>query len=143
MQMKQSTDYVIRCVLCLARKKNREYMTAGEIGTALKVSIPYTRKILLDLRNADIVNSVQGVNGGYYLKKIPQEITMLDLIRIEDHTIRLNGSPPNDKDRQNGSSARIDSYFDRLQDIFEKYLQDATVEDFLSPPVRKTNRKDA
>jgi Rrf2 family protein len=45
--------------------------------------------ILLDLKNAGILNSKKGKGGGYYLLKKPDEVNIADVIRLFEGAIAL------------------------------------------------------
>ena len=45
--------------------------------------------ILLDLKKQGILGSKMGINGGYYLLRKPEEITLTEIIRLTDGPIAL------------------------------------------------------
>lgn len=66
----------------------------GSLSTAIIAAdenIPkkFLEQILLELKQAKLVNSKQGIGGGYYLLKSPNEVSMAELYRIFDGPIAL------------------------------------------------------
>lgn len=44
---------------------------------------------MLELRNAKILHSKKGKGGGYYLYKNPEEVNMIEIIRLMDGAIAM------------------------------------------------------
>ncbi len=55
---------------------------AVELAKTLDIPHPFLRGILRTLKEAGLVDSRRGQNGGFHLAKDPEEITMLDLLDI-------------------------------------------------------------
>jgi hypothetical protein len=75
--------YAIRALMALAR--SAEKMLAIKV-IAREADVPqkFLEAILLELKHNGIVDSKRGVFGGYYLAKVPQDITIGTLIRVLD-----------------------------------------------------------
>lgn len=75
--------YAIRSVLYLTIESSPEKRLKGskEVAAALKLPIAYTGKILLQLAKDNIITSIKGPGGGFYLSS---ENKKLPLIRIVD-----------------------------------------------------------
>jgi len=131
MRLKQTTDYAIRCVFYLSQKRSFEYATAEEVGMALNVSVPYMRKILMDLRNKGIVESFQGVKGGYQMKKNPKNISMFELVNAEEQTMKIDGCFEAKQISSGTGCASLEQYFKKLQGMVEHYLKNTTVYDLI------------
>lgn len=81
--MKLTTDYAIRTVMFLANcKRNREMANVSKISLGTGISTNYLMKILGPLKEANIVESMKGINGGYVLIEDPKKITLWQIIRI-------------------------------------------------------------
>src|SRR5580698_9606402 len=74
MKITAQEEYGLRCLLRLARGPAQQSLTIVEIAEAEKLSIPYTAKLLSVLRQAGLVESVRGRNGGYALVQPPAAI---------------------------------------------------------------------
>ncbi len=79
----QSTDYALRCVVCLAMHDGRS-MTNEEIAEITRVPAPYLAKLIKALHNASLVTSKRGVNGGTRLAKPTNSITVLHIVQAVD-----------------------------------------------------------
>jgi len=59
-----------------------------------QISPNYLVQILHDLRMAGLVESRRGKNGGYYLSRDPEQITLADIVdATEGSLLQLNGTP--------------------------------------------------
>lgn len=69
----------------LARKYPDSQVSASELESKISVSGKYLEKIMRMLSKRNIVGAFRGVNGGYYLAKSPNEITIGEIVRaLED-----------------------------------------------------------
>lgn len=80
MQLKQSFEEAI-CILLLlaAEKKEARRINSAEIVAKLGTSQSYIKKILGQLVHAEIISSGAGKNGGFFINKALEELTLLDV----------------------------------------------------------------
>lgn len=88
MQLTITTDYAIR-IICLLAKEN-QMCSASYMASALSVPGSYIPKITKTLKNAGLVEAVEGAQGGYQLTKAPQDITLWDVISHTESTMKIN-----------------------------------------------------
>ena len=72
--------YALKALIYIAQKEDKR-ATIKEISEANKISFPYILRICAKLRANGILESVRGRNGGYVLKKDPEDISLYDIIR--------------------------------------------------------------
>ena len=65
----------------LAKHGPDEPLTLSDIGTGEGVSQPYAAKIMNELRQAGLAESVRGRNGGYILARPPHRIRLSDVFK--------------------------------------------------------------
>lgn len=80
--MKISTkgEYALRALLVLGENPNK-ILTIAEIAEKTMVPEPYLEQILLQLKKWGYVKSKRGIYGGYFLRKMPSEIVIGQVIR--------------------------------------------------------------
>jgi Rrf2 family transcriptional regulator, cysteine metabolism repressor len=85
-QVSAKGDYATRAVLDLALNydKNGTVSRIQTIAERQNIPVKYLENILLTLNRAGIVRSRRGNQGGYYLARAPQEISVGEVIRIVD-----------------------------------------------------------
>ena len=76
-------DYAIRAVIELAAAGDGP-VKGERIAQAQEIPVKFLENILVDLRNAGIVRSRRGADGGYWLARPAAEITLADVIRAVD-----------------------------------------------------------
>ncbi|MBS1729328.1 MAG: Rrf2 family transcriptional regulator [Bacteroidetes bacterium] len=86
----RKTKYAINALVYLARQnKDREPIQISKISECENIPRKFLEAILLDLRNAGILQSRKGKFGGYYLQKPPSEINMATIMRLFDGPIAM------------------------------------------------------
>ena len=88
MQLKTTTDYAIRAVICLAA--NGGSMCSTDIAERMGIPPKYLINICVTLREAGLISSRKGAEGGYFLAKDPRDLTLLDVVRAMESTILIN-----------------------------------------------------
>jgi Rrf2 family protein len=76
-------DYAVRAAVQLAGSPDRP-VKGDLIAQAQNIPFPFLGSILRDLREAGIVGSQRGAEGGYWLAKPAGEISVADVIRAVD-----------------------------------------------------------
>jgi Rrf2 family protein len=94
-------DYAVRATAELAAHRNdrgaRTPMKGDVIATAQNIPVRFLEGILAELRRAGIVGSQRGSDGGYWLARPPEEVSVADVIRaVEGPLADVHGSPPED-----------------------------------------------
>lgn len=87
MQLTAKTDYAIRIVIYLAGHKG--ITSAQDLSNAIGIPKQYVFSIVNELRSVGIVASTRGVNGGFYLAKAPEKITLWDIAEITETTMQI------------------------------------------------------
>ncbi len=73
----------------LAKEYGKGTLMINEIAESEKVPKRFLESILLELKKNGYLGSRLGKNGGYYLIKNPEEITLLEIVRLFEGSIAL------------------------------------------------------
>ncbi|EQB91617.1 Rrf2 family transcriptional regulator [Elizabethkingia anophelis 502] len=73
----------------MARNYKNGFLSTSVIAQEENIPKKFLEQILLELKRAKLVNSKQGIGGGYYLLKSPDEVSLADLYRIFEGPISL------------------------------------------------------
>jgi Rrf2 family protein len=77
MRLGQTSKYAFQTLAYLIRSHARdEWGNIADIAESCNIPRKYLEQVLLDLRNAGIVESKKGQRGGYKLSRSPDEITL-------------------------------------------------------------------
>lgn len=95
MRVSTKTDYAVRAMIELAGA-TEERPTAGEqIAGAQEIPLRFLDPILTELRHADLVRGRPGANGGYWLARPPEELTLAEIIgELDGPLASVRGEPP-------------------------------------------------
>jgi len=83
MRLSARVDYALRAVLELATAGDNP-VTAERIARAQEIPPKFCESILLQLRRGGIVYAQRGPEGGYWLAKPVQQISLLEIIEVID-----------------------------------------------------------
>lgn len=84
----RDTDYAVRALLLLASRRDR--VSVAELARVEGAPAEFLRKIMQTLRNARLVESVQGPFGGYRLAKEPGNVTLHEIIAAVQGPVVMN-----------------------------------------------------
>lgn len=75
-------DYAVLVMKKLAQHyKHKRWLPLREISQEYKLPLPFLKQLMRYLRNAKLINSKEGRQGGYRLRRPPREISIGDIIR--------------------------------------------------------------
>lgn len=88
MRLSKRGEYGLRAMIMLAGTPHEDaplpVVQIKEISEREKISSKFLEQILLTLKNAGLLHSKMGVGGGYYLARLPSEITLGQIFRVLD-----------------------------------------------------------
>ena len=100
MRITAKVDYAVRAAIELARAYPTDGsrptpLTRQAIAEAQEIPSKFLEHILADLKRSRIVGSARGAEGGYWLQRPPEDITMADIIRaVEGPLADVRGVRP-------------------------------------------------
>ena len=80
MRFTTKTEYGLVCMVHLAKHPEGGWITTKELAARENYPVAFTEKILQSLRQARLVISHEGTQGGYGLARNPTEITVKEVI---------------------------------------------------------------
>lgn len=89
MKLSSKTHYGLQAMYFLAVHYGKEPISASELGRIAGVSPKYLEQILRKLQARNIISSTRGAQGGYYLSREPEKITVGDVVRTLEDDIEI------------------------------------------------------
>ena len=131
MKINQTTKYAIRSALYLARSGGT--VCSAEIAHNTGIPQSYLLRVLSQGVKAGIFGVAQGVQGGFCIKRQPEDISMLDLLLMSQGKLEIckqekaayGGTPVSD------DCPMLDHVCGGLQRVIEDYLSAITVKDLV------------
>ncbi len=84
MRISQKGLYALRALLHLAERHGEGLAKGHEIAEREKIPVKFLEAILVTLKNARVVASQRGREGGYRLRRPPSQIVIGDVVRLLD-----------------------------------------------------------
>jgi Rrf2 family protein len=122
------SDYALRAVIELAASADGP-IKGERIAQAQDIPLKFLENILGDLRHAGIVRSQRGVEGGYWLARSAEEITVAEVVRAVDGPIaNVRGVGP-EQVQYAGSAARLREVWIAVRANLRAVLEHVTIAD--------------
>ena len=87
--LSKKTKYALNALVYIARHPDRQPIPSRVISEEQNIPLKFLEAILVELKNARILNSKKGKYGGYSLNHPPEGINMADITRLFDGSIAL------------------------------------------------------
>jgi Rrf2 family protein len=84
MKISQKGLYALQAMMMLARNHNQGAIKIRDIAYEEVLPEKFLELILLELKNARVVESVRGAKGGYQLRRQPSDVPLSEIIRLID-----------------------------------------------------------
>jgi len=121
-------DYALRAVIELAAAGDGP-VKGERIAQAQEIPLKFLENILGDLRQAGIVRSQRGAEGGYWLARPPEEISVADVVRtVEGPIANVRGIGP-ESVSYSGSAERLQDVWIAVRANLRAVLERVTIAD--------------
>jgi Rrf2 family transcriptional regulator, cysteine metabolism repressor len=148
MKVSQKGLYALQAMMMLARHYQQGAIKIRDIAYEEALPEKFLELILLEMKNARMVESVRGAKGGYQLRRAPSEIRLSEIIRLIDGPLAPFGDAESlraliDRDLPHRGLYQV---FLQVRDAAAKILESTTLADIVAEPDsrpgnRKRNRK--
>ena len=135
MKISQKGLYALQAMMMLARHYNQGAIRIRDIAYEEELPEKFLELILLELKNARIVESARGAKGGYQLRRAPSEIRLSEIIRLIDGPLAPFGDAEQLRsliDRDAAHRALYQVFLD-VRDAAAKILDSTTLADVANP----------
>ena len=143
MKISQKGLYALQAMMMLARHYNQGAIRIRDIAYEEVLPEKFLELILLELKNARIVESVRGAKGGYQLRRPPSEIRLSEIIRLIDGPLAPFGDAEQlrtliDSDLEHRALYKV---FMEVRNAAAKILEHTTLADIVDPKFVKTGKR--
>jgi Rrf2 family protein len=98
MRVSAKSDYAIRVLVELAADRSRP-LTCEAIAQSQGIPYRFLKSVVRDLRQAGLVRSQRGCEGGYWLGLDPEDISVVDVVdAIDGGVLSVHGGDPGELD---------------------------------------------
>jgi Rrf2 family protein len=134
MKVSQKGLYALQALMMLARHYRQGAIRIRDIAYEENLPEKFLELILLELKNARMVESVRGAKGGYQLRRPPAEIRMSEIIRLVDGPLAPFGDAEHLREliNRDDHSRALYELFLEIRDAAAKILEGSTLADLIS-----------
>ena len=130
----QTVEYALRAMIHLAARSPNS-STTDEIARVTRVPKPYLSKVIQGLSRAGLVVSRRGIRGGICLVKLPEDLTLLEVVEAVEPIGRISTCPLGLE--AHGTNLcplhrRLDNALAQVEEAFRK----TTLAEILAEPTR-------
>jgi Rrf2 family protein len=131
MKISQKGLYAMQSMMMLARSHQEGAIRIRDIAYEENLPEKFLELILLELKNARLVESIRGAKGGYRLRRAPSEIRLSEIIRLIDGPLAPFGDAEQLRTLIDRDDARRALYkvFLEVRDAAAKILEGTTLAD--------------
>lgn len=87
--LSKRVKYAIKTLLFLDNMSSKQLYSAKKISESERIPVKFLEQILRELKQHKILKSERGAEGGYTFLKKPEDIKIIDVIRIVDGPIAM------------------------------------------------------
>jgi Rrf2 family protein len=141
-KISQKGLYALQAMMMLARRHNQGAIKIRDIAYEENLPEKFLELILLELKNARMVESVRGAKGGYALRRPPSEIHLSEIIRLIDGPLAPFGDAEQLRtliDKDHAHRALYQVFLD-VRDAAAHILENTTLADIVQDPAAATTK---
>ena len=132
MRISAKADYAVRAAIELAAVEADAVVKGELVAEAQDIPLHFLENILGDLRQAGIVTTRRGPEGGYRLARSPAEISVADVIRAVDGPLAsVRGDRP-EALRYDGSAEPLQQVWIALRASLRGVLESVSLDDLVA-----------
>jgi len=120
LKLSKRTEYAIMAARHLAMNNSGHCSTAKEIAENYKIPYQLVAKVLQNFARTELVSSTQGAKGGYVLNKLPEDISLIDIITAVERNYQITECMQENPDENNCSHLDCCKIRDPLIEIQRK-----------------------
>ena len=125
----KACEYAIRAVLYLSLKSTDDTkLGIKEIAAEIDSPEPFTAKILQTLAREEIISSIKGPNGGFYINSKTKPISLSEIVKAIDGDSVLHSCPLGLKECSEKFPCPIHNEIKAYKDQLLKIMNEKTVQ---------------
>ena len=128
MKISAKVDYACRVLAEMARLHgNGDFTQIEHLAKAEAVPVNFLAQILCELREAGLISSKRGIQGGYALARSPDQITLYDIMKaIDGELVDFSGG------HEGRTGRRMKEVWTQLRAVVEKKARECTLDSLVT-----------
>ncbi|MEJ5230113.1 MAG: Rrf2 family transcriptional regulator [Pseudothermotoga sp.] len=126
------SEYAFKILLEIVGCENVEPLSLARILTKVRVPKEFAEKIMVELKEAGIIESTRGRKGGYRLTRSAEKITALDVVKAVDEPDRIIKCTLDENCCEDPSTCVIRKMiWEKLRESLQRTLESVTLKDMI------------
>ncbi|MDH7605920.1 MAG: Rrf2 family transcriptional regulator [Melioribacter sp.] len=139
MKLSTRSRYGARFMFELAKNYNNGPIYLKDIAKKQEISEKYLSKLVILLKNASLISSFRGSQGGYTLAKKPSEISMREIVEVLEGGIEIVDCINKDNFCKKIDGCVTRDVWIKLNSVIRDTLEKITLEDLVENHKKKNN----
>ena len=132
LRLSKLTDYAT-VILSVMAKDSTQLFSAIGIAEATGIALPTVSKILKILVNANVLVSTRGIKGGYALARLPEHISVAEVISALEGPIALTECSITHEGCEQASGCGISGNWSLINQAISNTLESISLADMVKP----------
>jgi len=128
LKLTNKVEYGIRALLRLHLNGS---LTTKELSYIELIPESFLERIMVEFKNAGIVEGKRGPKGGYYLKKKPEDIRIIDIIELLEGKLGIVKCIQSDNNCSFISMCLMKGFWKKMNEQIEHVLSKITLKDII------------
>ena len=133
MRLSTKGRYAVTAMLDLAIHDRDGPVTLADISQAQGISLSYLEQLFSKLRKMKLVEGVRGPGGGYRLARMPNQITIAEVITAVDEQVDMMHCK-GESNCQDGEQCLTHKLWEDLSNRLHEFLDGITLDQFVQRP---------
>ena len=131
MRLTTRSRYGTRLVLDIAQRQEDGPVSVSQIAKRQDISVKYLEGLIWELKKAGYITSVRGARGGHLLTRLPEEITVADIVDVLEGNSHLVECDLQDKPCPRADFCPTRNLWKDVQDMVYDKLSSVTIHDLM------------
>ncbi|MEO5559457.1 MAG: SUF system Fe-S cluster assembly regulator [Dokdonella sp.] len=136
LRVSKLTDYATVVMTCLVAAGDG-VLSAQVLAERAHLEVPTVSKLLKQLAQAGLVTSTRGINGGYRLARVPERITIADIVTAMEGPIGMTECSANAGSCDHEPHCGVRLNWQRINQAIAGALQGVTLADMVKPLAKR------
>ncbi len=132
MMLTTKSRYAVMAILEVASNEPMQPMKLSEISQRQTIPLNYLEQIFLKLKKANIVKSIKGPGGGYYLNATSESLNIIEIIDAVEENTKMTRCSVDKTCRKNGVKCMTHDLWKGLGNQIRNYFSSISVADVMS-----------
>jgi len=140
--LRRNTDYALRLAVNLAKNYGEDALSTRVLAEDEDVSYQLACKLMQKLHAAGLVESNMGPKGGFRLRRVPDEVSIQEVIEAIQGPLRMNRCLLSDGLCSRQKTCPVREKMSHLQEQMDSYLKSVTLGELArNRPAKKMKTK--